>query len=191
MIKEGYTRVTDIISRYSGIESIPKDLLDRAAHRGTLTHKYIEGVVNGSPCPFIPPEIECYVNGFEEFWKVHETAYGKHKMETEVRLYDEERMITGCIDLVQHTDNGIILYDWKTSSRPQKTWRLQGAAYRWLAEKIYPNISKFIFVHLKKDGKYSLKEYDTHVEDLETFLKCCDLFDWFDMKKRKNVDTED
>ena len=42
-----YTRVTEILSPFSGLDRVPKAILKNAADRGTRVHKVCEGIVQG------------------------------------------------------------------------------------------------------------------------------------------------
>jgi hypothetical protein len=43
----GYTRVTEVLSPFSGMDKIPKHIVENAGRRGTLVHTIIEGIVSG------------------------------------------------------------------------------------------------------------------------------------------------
>ena len=45
--KSAYTRVTEILSPFSGLDKIPKHILDNAARRGTRVHDVCESIVKG------------------------------------------------------------------------------------------------------------------------------------------------
>lgn len=43
----GFVRVTEILSPFSGLDKVPKDILANAANRGTRVHDVCEGIVKG------------------------------------------------------------------------------------------------------------------------------------------------
>lgn len=43
----GYTRVTEVLSQFSGLDKVPKDILENAARRGTKVHNICEAIVTG------------------------------------------------------------------------------------------------------------------------------------------------
>ena len=45
--KPGYTRVTEILSAFSGLNNVPKDILENAGRRGTKVHDICEAIVSG------------------------------------------------------------------------------------------------------------------------------------------------
>lgn len=42
-----YTRVTEILKPFSGLDRIPKDIVANAARRGTKVHDVCEGIIRG------------------------------------------------------------------------------------------------------------------------------------------------
>ena len=96
-------------------------------------------------------------------------------------------MITGKPDCIIQTGASIYIYDWKTSKKENKSWRLQSAAYRYLCEvNDFENVQDVIFVKLdSKGGKAKVYQYETYDEDIETFKKCLELYRWFGMDKTR------
>ncbi len=43
--KSDYIRVTEILSPFSGLDKVPKDILANAARRGTLVHEICESII--------------------------------------------------------------------------------------------------------------------------------------------------
>lgn len=177
-----YLRVTEVIAPFSGVEFVPKDLLQMAADRGTLVHDQIENFL--SPLGIVEQydHIDGYMKSFYDFW---ESWTGKDIIAMEERLFCDEKMITGKFDLLCRSGDSFCILDWKTSSKPQKkSWRLQAAGYRYLASSKY-DVDQVIFVNLKKNGlPATLHKFDTYEEDLGTFFKCLDLYKYFEMETR-------
>ncbi len=147
--KEHYTRVTKILWPFSGLDKIDPDVLENAAIRGTKVHKICEGIVSGLGEIGVEPNIAGYVESFKKWWSI-----GHEVIMMEERFYDDDLQITGQCDLILKTPEGLVLVDIKTSSRPSKTWEVQGNAYAWLAKNHKHDISKIYFLHLNKNGGF-------------------------------------
>ena len=186
MDDKAYNRVTEIISPFTGIEFVPEDILEKAGKRGTCVHKHVEGILKGESF-FSPESIAPYIESFNQFWKKYEHVYGEGKITLEKRLYCDIWKITGQPDVIIELGDRTYIIDWKTSSRVHKSWALQGAAYRYLAElNGYENVDSVLFLKLNKSGKHAtLHRYDEYVENLSTFFKCVELYRWFDMDKTR------
>ena len=146
MLKEGYTRVTAVLSPFSGLSHVPPDILKRAADRGTDVHLLCDAYIEGLGIPSVPDNLLGYYKSFE-LW-----AEGKIFHPKPERFYDDDRMLTGECDAIIETDDGLVLVDFKTSSKEGKTWPLQGCAYTEMALKLGYHLVGIHFVHLLKDG---------------------------------------
>lgn len=186
-IKE-YDRVTSIISEFSGIHKVPVDILKNAAARGTQVHTMIEGILKGFDFQEKDNLLYPYIKSFYKFWDDSSHAFIDAELILEKRLYCERLRITGQIDVIIKSKNKTYLIDWKTSSQPQKTWALQSAAYKYLAEENgYKNVGSVLFVKLSKDGKSpGLYKHENHKENIDIFLKCLDLYRWLGIKQPKH-----
>src|SRR5690606_3954850 len=101
IIKDGYTRVSTMISPFTGYGNIPEHILENACTRGTIVHEIIEGIIDGIGVPELNQidknhEISGYIESFMEWYKDYS---GFHAITPE-RWYDEELMITGKCDVV-------------------------------------------------------------------------------------------
>lgn len=146
--KENYLRVTTVLYPFSGLQNIDPDVLAHAAERGTKVHKICEGIVSGLGEIGVDEETEGYVESFKKWW-----AKGIHVLEMERRFWDDELCLTGQVDLIIKTEDGLAIVDLKTSSKPSKTWEAQGSAYAYLAKNAGYPIEKIFFLHLNKHGK--------------------------------------
>lgn len=184
-ILNGYLRVTSVISRFSGIDKIPKEILEPAAERGSLTHKYIELILKGEEIHVIPSHIQPYIDSFKLFWDSSSHAFEKGDMELEKRLYCDKYMITGAIDCIIKIPDKTYLIDWKTSASFHKSFRLQAAAYRYLCDiNGYKNTDDLLVVRLNKDGKKpTLHKHDSYEADLSIFMECLSVYKWFNHEK--------
>ena len=156
---ENYTRVTEILYPFSGLDKIDADVVANAGRRGTKVHKICEAIISGLGEIGVEDETWGYVQSFKKWWEK-----GVDVIEMEKRFWDDELKLTGQVDLIIKTDQGLAVVDFKTSSRPSKTWDAQGAAYAFLAKKSGYDIQKIYFLHLNKHGKEA-KIYEYPVDD--------------------------
>lgn len=150
MNREEYTRVTTILSPFTGYGKIDPIILQNAADRGTAVHKIIEEILGGTYFGLIPNEFRGYIDSFNKFWD--DRSY--EVVEMEHRMYNDEYQITGQCDVIVRNmkDNKLILLDWKTSYSINKTWDMQGAAYQYMARENGKNVDEVIFIKLDKKG---------------------------------------
>lgn len=182
MDKQNYRRITEIISPFSGIEFVPEDILKPAADRGTLVHKGIEDFLSGKDVSY-GDEVLPYIESFKIFWSKSKYIFEGGKITLEKRMFCDKYKISGQADVIIEKKNRTYIIDWKTSKTPHKSWALQGAAYRYLAElNGYENVDSVLFVKVDKAGKKpTLYKHDNYYENLDIFFKCLELFNWFDM----------
>jgi len=188
MIKEkninDYTRVTSILKPFSGVEFVPLCYLEPAADRGTRAHLSIEADILGLGHSN-DEDIQGYIKSYEKI-KNDLNLQQCVGFRTELRMFDDDLMITGQADLICEFDNNVILYDWKTSSRKQKSWNLQLAAYQMMATSLYEGKEiTAIAVHLKKDGKKPSLIRTKFDESIIMFLKCLEIYKYFEMNKTR------
>ena len=157
--RENYTRVTNVLYPFSGLDKIDADIVAHAAERGTKVHKICEGIMEGLGEIGVEEETKGYVESFKLWWN-----RGHEVIMMEKRFWDDELEITGQVDLILNTPDGLVIVDLKTSSKPSKTWPAQGAAYAYLAKKAKYDIGKVFFLHLNKHGKEP-KIYEYPVDD--------------------------
>jgi len=175
--KENYYRITQILYPFSGLEKIPSEIVAHAAERGTKVHKICESIISGLGEFGVEDETWGYVESFKKWW-----AHNPAVISMEERFWDDERKITGQIDLIVKIEDGMAIVDLKTSSRPSKTWPAQGSAYAMLANKNGYDIKKIMFLHLNKHGKEP-KIYEYPVND-NFFLEILNVFNHF-FRERK------
>jgi ATP-dependent exoDNAse (exonuclease V) beta subunit len=193
-IKEGYTRVSEILSQWDKYSNIESSVLERKKDLGTCVHNAIAGFFNGIPSVLTDDEGGKYFSSFILWYSEKKPVM----IDVEMRMYDEDKMITGCIDaiLTLPKEDQIILVDWKTSYNPDKlNWPLQASFYMSLLEKHgFKDVSKAIFVKLDKFGNMP-KEYEFQQTE---YLKdvCSHAIETYNyqkpwLEKRKNSITEE
>lgn len=157
--REKYIRVTTVLYPFSGLDKLDIDVVAKAAERGTKVHKICEAIIEGLGEIGVDEQTKPYVESFKQWWdKGHEIVY------MEKRFWCDELKISGQVDLIIKTPEGLAIVDLKTSSSPSKTWPAQGAAYAYLARKSGLEIKKIYFLHLLKTGKEA-KIYEYPIDD--------------------------
>src|SRR4051812_22392174 len=119
-------RVTEILRAYTNYDQVPKDILEKAAARGTTVHALCAGFAKGNWIPdgMISDEHIGYVNSFKKWTE----SQVKKFVIIEKRFTDEQLKYSGQLDFViVGSDDELYLIDLKTSSRSQKTYPVQMA----------------------------------------------------------------
>lgn len=174
-----YYRVTSILSPFSGLEYIPKEILENAGRRGTKVHEICTAIMEGMGLPSLEPEIEGYINSFNQ-WNDDKTF-----IEKPPRLFCDAHMITGEVDGIYKDSNGdLILIDFKTPLKESKSWSYQASAYSYLCKLNGYPINRIEFVQLFKDGKVA-KVYQ-YEEDFDSFLCCLNMYKTFFKNKKRD-----
>lgn len=176
--REDYMRVTTVLYPFSGLQNIDAGVLAHAAERGTKVHKICEGIAEGLGELGVEEETLGYVESFKKWWE-----QGIQVVAIEQRFWDDELHLTGQVDFIINTQDGLAIVDLKTSSKPSKTWQAQGSAYGMLAKKAGFDIKKILFIHLSKHGKEP-KIYEYPVDD-SFFLAVFRVFKHFFYKETK------
>lgn len=164
MIKEGYTRVTEIISwcKKHDLAEIDESVLFKKAQLGSKVHEAIDSFLFSGL--FVPLD-EKEQRYFDSFKKWHDSCEGLRVKEAPGRLYCDAFKITGEIDLLAVTKDSKMpcIIDFKTSAQEDKIgWPLQGIFYKHLCDiNHFQNSDQFMFLKLDKDGKMpQLKVYE-------------------------------
>ncbi len=167
-----YTRVTDVLYPFSGLRSVPKEILRAAADRGSRVHEYIDAKLAFLGIPHLDPELAGYMQSFAT-WQQPSMQF----MDKPERFYDDALMLTGECDSIYRDEHGITLVDFKTPMKEGKTWRLQGSAYSYMARRRGIHVDRIEFVKLSKLGAPAQSYF--YEEDFDTFLKCLDVYRLF------------
>ncbi len=149
-LRAKYPRVSEIIRvQNQELRNIPIEIVKAAAERGTKVHGYCTAHARSLWVgDEIEPEYKPYVDAFIGWYDENVIEI----VESEFRLYDDNKIFTGEIDmLVKMKDNTITLVDIKTSHTRSRTWGLQLAAYLHLCDiSTKYDICRVINLHLKK-----------------------------------------
>lgn len=176
-----YTRVTEILAPFSGMDKIDRCVLERAGIRGTEVHKNIEFLQKGELFQNLPEEWQGYIDSYNMWSK------DKNIIETQRRMFDDELMLTGEFDCLYLDGNELTLVDFKTSVSEGKTWKYQGSAYSYLAKNKGHNVTRIEFVRLSKEGREPKSYF--YQEDMPRFLQIFSLYrEFFGSQKDDVVD---
>lgn len=164
-----YTRVTDVLYPFSGLQKVNPEILKNAADRGTKVHEACTAIINEMGVIELNPNFTGFIESFR-LW----ISEKDREIITPNRWYCDEHMLTGECDFLYKEGKGYVLVDLKTPAKESRTWSLQGSAYAYLAKKEGFNIKRIEFLKLSRDGKKPTKyEYEY---DFDTFMKCLDLY---------------
>jgi hypothetical protein len=178
-------RVTEILKPFTGIDFIPKDVLEKAAARGTSVHALCAGIAKGAWIPdgMIGENLLGYVNSF----KLWSEAQVDKFVTIEKRFTDEDLKFTGQLDFViLGKDGNLYLVDLKTSASHQKSYPIQMAAYDYLLEKHKIKVKGAMLVYLNKDGEFPNIHYlEDMQEERSVFMGALTCWHYFHKRKIK------
>ena len=174
-----YPRVTDILRPYSSYDTVPQDILFRAATRGTIVHGICAGIARAAWTPesVIAEELRGYVSSFRQ-WREAQVA---EFLVVEKRYVDDTLGYSGQIDfLVTCTNGNNYLVDLKTTAKRQKTHPVQMAAYRNLLQVHDKPIKGALIVYLDKSGAFPdihyMSEFGRELHAFQSALDCWQFF---------------
>jgi hypothetical protein len=182
-MKEGYTRITKVLSPFTGYKSIPQEILRAKADIGTRAHEVIRGFLLTGGLWDVDEDVKGYVESMKRFW-----GQGYPIKDVENRLYCEEHLLTGEPDLLFEGPKGLTLLDWKTSVKENATWKLQASGYAHLCKQNGHEIKDIWFIKLDKLGKEP--EIFKYKKDIPLFMKCLEIYKMF-FNKEENLVIEE
>lgn len=164
--------VTEALSPFNDFSMVPPALLEEAKLRGTLAHSLFASHALGLWIPSVPENCIGYFDSFRRWFD----ATVDKVVAVEKRITHPSYHFTGQLDLLSiiKGDTDLMLLDNKTPLALQKSWRVQCAAYKKLADLEYQNITRTGSLRLSREGKRAkLEEYSGTVErDFGIFLNC-------------------
>lgn len=180
-----YPRVTEVLRAFTSYDQVPKDILDRAAARGTSVHALCAAIAKGDwiPDAMIDEELRGYVNSFKQWAEAQVDKF----VIIEKRYHDDFLKYSGQLDfVVLGKDNELYLVDLKTSSRPQKTYPVQMAAYDYLLRQQQVKVKTAMLVYLNKDGEFpEIHTLESMEEEFHVFHSALDCYHYFNKRKQK------
>lgn len=177
-IATGFTRVTEVLERYSDFSNVPEHHLKNASDRGSRVHDFCDLYARNLLIEEVDEDCKPYFNAFKSWFD----NYVDRVVMTEQRLNCPHYRISGKPDLVVEMQGEPVLIDLKTPQTVSKTWRLQTAAYRYLLEHFTElNIKRTLVLQLpcKLDMSVKVHEYVSYEEDFSNFLQCLQIHNFF------------
>lgn len=179
-----YPRVTEVLRAYTSYDKVPKEILDRAAARGTSVHALCAGIAKGAWIPdgMIGEELIGYVKSF----KLWAAAQVDKFVVVEKRYSDDDHKYSGQLDFVILTRNQeLYLVDLKTSSSPQRTYPVQMGAYDNLLRIHKVQVKGAMIVYLDKNGEFpDIHMVDDMTEETHIFLSALECWHYFNKGKK-------
>lgn len=173
--KTGLPSVTDGLKTYINTEWMNEE----SRERGSAVHSACFAHITGA---YVVPLRPSWSGYFDSFRRWCDTAKPQVEL-AEERLIDEKYGYCGQMDFIGTTElrDGRGLIDWKTSSSFEKWFRLQGAAYRNLAEKNGYKTEWGGNLRLKADGSMPLFDYwpENIYLDFSLFVYALNLYRFF------------
>ena len=167
--------VTTITSILSNLEykDIDKEILQKAAEKGTKIHKAIENYIDWNDYE-LEKQYEPYMLQFKKALKLEKFE----PIKSEFKLTDGE--ICGTLDNMSQLGEYRIIIDYKTTSTiHKKLLEAQFGGYKKLTDANHINIDKWYGLFLTKTG-YKFIEVKPNVE---IFNKCKEIYDYIKGKE--------
>ena len=179
-IREGFIRVTSVLSPFNDFSMIEPSVLKNAADRGTRVHHFCELYAKNLLIESVDEDCKPYVESFIGWFD----SYVDEVLLIEERLYCETKLITGQIDLVctLKGSKGIHVVDIKTPQSPGKSWALQTSAYKYLIMQNYPDmmITNRGCIMLSRRGEGAkMVSYTNYEYDIDLYMGALDLYKFF------------
>jgi hypothetical protein len=175
--------VTQALSPFNDFSAVPPAVLEEAKIRGTMAHNLFASYVLGLWIPSVPENCIGYFDSFNRWFD----GTVEEVIAVEKRIVHPVHHFDGQLDLLCRIkgDAGLMLLDHKTPMALYKSWRVQCAAYKKLADLEYPSITRTGSLRLSRDGKRAkLEEYSGTIErDFALFLNCLSAYQYFYKEK--------
>lgn len=178
-----FPRVTEILRPFTSYDKVPPLILEKAASRGTSVHAICASIAKGAwiPDSMIDEELLGYVTSFSRWSE----AQVKSFVLIEKRFQSNPLQFTGQLDFVIEGHDGLMyLADLKTSSKPQKTYPIQMAAYDYLLRDNQIKVSGAMIVYLDKTGEFpEIHLLSDMTDELHIFMAALDCYKYFNKGK--------
>ncbi len=192
-ILPGFTRISQISGAFSGYGSIPKEILNNAAARGSQVHGIIKDVildlpVDGDRYIYRGNREESLVGYMTSFWKFWRPIEDTQAIFPD-RMNDFNLMLTGEMDLITTIDGERVLIDWKCTTKQSPSWDIQGNGYSLLYENSFNLVvDKILFVRLDKEG--GDPEIIEIKHDIDLFMTAYEFYHRFFKGQKCNLECE-
>lgn len=166
----------------SAFDNVPKETLELAKARGTEFHGLAASYAAGLWIYSVDPSLQGYFESFQRWFDrfVVKTIAVEQTWRHPTLYYHGTPDWIGVI----RGDEGNTLADWKTPLYASKSWRLQLAGYKALAESQGIEITRVASVQPRKDGKQAkfLDYPKSLTRDLQVFMEVLDVWRFFNDK---------
>lgn len=172
-----YPRISKILKPFNDFSHIDPKVLANKCRIGTSVHQAIADDIEGEfPCPMT--DGVGYFDSYEA-WKFQ---INPTFLRSEVRYFDNQRMLTGQIDALIDIPNKSMLptlVDFKTSAQESRqVWPMQAHLYGYLLSKNGILVdSRYLFVKLNKYG--NLPDVFEYTYSANVYAKCINAVDDF------------
>jgi hypothetical protein len=174
--------VTEALSVFTDFKYVNPDILERSSERGSYVHDYINRHHSKSDLDWngLGHETIGYISSFLEF----KNSVIKSWIGSEIELFCNCKFapFVGHLDAVVELETGKYIIDWKTPKAQSKTWRIQLAGYKHLAEDNENTTYKRAVVMLDENGgaprfvEYPEKDYE---RDFAVFISALNCYRYF------------
>lgn len=157
---------------------------------GTLVHDIIEKLLQGLEMDLssrikipneyknihigigenIPPEVDRRVEAFVDWWN---TLNEPEILAVELLLFDPKYYVAGTLDLLIRVDGKVMLVDFKTGKKHEKTQSIQLTYYKNLVEILYDiKVDEMACLFLTDKGKYKyeIMNYEPEIAEITYHL---------------------
>ena len=154
---------------------VDKEVLNKAATRGTAVHQAIENYLNFG-IEDIPFSCRGYLDAFIQF----KNDYKPEVVKTEYRMYHKYLNYAGTCDLLCYIDGKLYLIDYKTSYKVETMLtRVQIMAYKKALLSHGVKVEGAAILHLKKDCKYKFVAHEINdAEGWQIFTALKTVYDY-------------
>lgn len=200
-IRPGFTRVSTILQAFSGLEEVNSEILQIACQRGEIVHWACECLVKNLGIFSLEENVEAYCRNREHTLKELEKVNGciasfqrwrdsvkPKNIQFVKRLYNQDYMITGEIDMLYEGSNGLTLLDIKTSCSESPSWLLQGSCYSFMLKEHGYDIRNIEFLRLSRTGGKAKSYF--YEENFPLFKAHLDAYN-YSFRKRQSFENLD
>ena len=180
-----YARVTDILRPFNDFSQIDPQVLANKGRLGTSVHEAIADDINGEF-----PSIEKAAMGYFESYESWRFQINPTFLKSEIRYFDDAKMITGQIDALIDLPNRSMLptlVDFKTSAQESKeVWPMQAHLYGYILSQNGILVApRYLFIRLNKYGE--LPDVFEYTYSQNTYARCMSAVTDFWEKTKNNT----
>ena len=150
---------------------------NKAGNFGTELHKLIEDYIKkgNEVLLFGNNDLKVAYGNFIKWAKDNKVKF----LEAEKNVYSKKLFIGGIIDIICEIDGQVWLVDLKTSNSgiwPENFAQMAGYQIMLQDMKLYPEITGYIVLNLKKNGEFMDKRSVSNEDNKKFFLACLEIY---------------